>query len=69
MKDNQAKLNEATGDLHYCDLIFTSQESAELKRLAKELQADGQHPRLVSCILENTGGVERDDRHTPRRQA
>ncbi|ERL00922.1 hypothetical protein NJH54_02515 [Pseudomonas asiatica] len=59
MKDYQARLNEATADLHYCDLIFTSQESAELKRLAKELQAAGQHPGLagvVSCILENTGG-------------
>lgn len=69
MKDNQAKLNEATADLHYCDLIFTSQESAELKRPAQELQADGQHPGLVSCTLENTGGVERDDRNTQRRQA
>lgn len=69
MKDNQARLNEATADLHYCDLIFTSQESAELKRLAKELQAAGQHPGLVSCILENTGVVERDDRHTQRTQA
>lgn len=57
MKDYKARLNEATAGLHYCDLILTSQEAAELKQLVVELQAAGQHPRLAGVfksILEDT---------------
>jgi len=55
--DHKALLSKATDGLHYCDLIMTAEEAAELKALVISLQASGQHPVLAGVfnrILEDT---------------
>lgn len=55
--DLKRQLDEATKGLHYCDLILTAEEAAELKSLVQQLQAAGQHQALsgvFKTILEDT---------------
>lgn len=54
MKDYKARLDEATADLHYCDLVLTSKEAAELKRLVEELQIAGQRPGLAGGLQKHS---------------
>ncbi|MDN4511979.1 hypothetical protein D3C76_1135020 [compost metagenome] len=55
--DYKAHLREATKGFHYCDLVMTSEEAADLKALVQELEAARQHPSLAGVfrsVLEDT---------------